>query len=70
LTVILAMAKIAAMDEGTLVPIGVAASILGVSQSTVRRWTREGRLAATRTLGGQRRYRLLDVLALRGRDAA
>jgi excisionase family DNA binding protein len=47
-----------------LLPIGDAARILGVSVNTVRRWEREGKLAATRTLGGQRRFRLGDLTAL------
>jgi predicted site-specific integrase-resolvase len=44
-----------------LVPIGAAANALGVSTSTLRRWEAAGRLAPTRTEGGQRRY---DVAAL------
>ena len=44
-----------------LVPIGAAAKALGVSTSTLRRWEAAGRLAPTRTEGGQRRY---DVAAL------
>ena len=34
--------------------IGAAASMLGVRVETLRRWEREGRLATTRTAGGQR----------------
>jgi putative resolvase len=41
------------------VSIGKAASILGVSVSTLRRWEREGFLCSSfRTLGGPRRYAL------------
>jgi hypothetical protein len=39
-----------------LVPIGKVATIAGVTADTVRRWTNQGLLHATRTLGGQRRY--------------
>ncbi|HMF83253.1 MAG TPA: helix-turn-helix transcriptional regulator [Acidimicrobiia bacterium] len=41
--------------------IGQAADLLGVSTDTVRRWADEGRLATTRTGGGQR---LVDGAAL------
>ena len=40
-----------------LVSVGEAATLLGVSVSTLRRWEREGKLAPERTLGGHRRYR-------------
>jgi diguanylate cyclase (GGDEF)-like protein/excisionase family DNA binding protein len=36
--------------------IGEAAAYLGVAPHTLRAWTREGRVAATRTAGGHRRY--------------
>lgn len=45
-----------------LVSISVAASSLGVSTSTLRRWEASGRLLPIRTQGGQRRY---DLAALR-----
>lgn len=44
-----------------LVPIRVAATALGVSTSTLRRWEATGRLVPLRTEGGQRRY---DLAAL------
>jgi putative resolvase len=33
----------------------------GMSASTVRRWSREGKLPSVRTLGGHRRYDLAKV---------
>lgn len=45
--------------------IGQAASILGVSVKTVRRWTDSGKLASTRSPSGHRRYKLLDVQSCR-----
>ncbi len=36
---------------------GEAARLLGVSPKTINRWTKEGRLACTTTLGGHRRFR-------------
>lgn len=50
----------------SLVGIGHAAHLLGVHSDTLRRWTDEGKIPAIRTAGGHRRYRLADVLALRG----
>lgn len=52
------------MDTDRLIPIGEAARILGVSVPTLRRWEREGKIAARRTLGGQRRYSHATVQAL------
>jgi excisionase family DNA binding protein len=43
---------------------GEAASHLGVSVQTVRRWEKSGHLAAVRTPGNQRRFRRADVEAL------
>ncbi len=42
-----------------------AADALGVSPSTLRRWSDDGRLAAIRTAGGHRRFRIDDVRRLR-----
>ena len=39
-----------------LVSISGAAKILGVSEITLRRWDREGKLSSIRTEGGHRRY--------------
>ena len=47
-----------------LLGISEASYRLGVSVDTLRRWDSEGRLKATRTLGGQRRYRESEVEAL------
>lgn len=48
-----------------------AAAYLGVSEKTVLRWTREGRISAQRTLGGQRRFPEREVLrALRQKNPA
>ncbi len=41
-----------------------AAEALGVSMSRLRRLAASGRLVTVRTLGGHRRYREDDVLAL------
>jgi len=41
-----------------------AAAVLNVSKATVRRYTDQGKLRCFRTAGGQRRFRLSDVLAL------
>jgi putative resolvase len=45
-----------------LLAISEAAGLLGVSESTLRRWEKEGRLVADeRTEGNQRRYRLSTI---------
>lgn len=45
-----------------LLSISEAAKALGVSESTLRRWEREGRLLPDeRTVGGQRRYKLSSI---------
>lgn len=44
-----------------------AADILGVGPTTVKRWSDEGKLPALKTAGGHRRYREVDVLAMRNR---
>lgn len=47
-----------------MTPAEVAA-MFRVSPKTVARWSRAGRLTATRTLGGHRRFRAEEVEALR-----
>ncbi|HEX7633590.1 MAG TPA: helix-turn-helix domain-containing protein [Candidatus Saccharimonadales bacterium] len=42
--------------------ISEAAVILGVSTSSIRRWTNNGDLRSYRTPGNQRRFNLADVL--------
>ena len=44
--------------------IGQAAELLGVGVETLRRWELEGRLATTRTDGGQRRVTIAEVTRL------
>lgn len=55
--------------DDELVAIGIAARILGVSVSTVRRWEADGHLTARRTPGDQRRFLVADLRSLIG-DAA
>jgi excisionase family DNA binding protein len=49
--------------ERLLTPAEVAA-LFRVDPKTVTRWARDGRLTVVRTLGGHRRYRETEVLAL------
>ena len=44
-----------------LVDIAVAAKILGVSKTSLRRWEKSGKLIPIRTSGGHRRYELLKI---------
>jgi len=41
-----------------------AAALLNVSKATVRRYTDQGKLICSRTRGGQRRFKLSDVLTV------
>ena len=43
------------------VPIGLAATMLGVSVDTVRRWADDGIINSNRTVGGQRRFELTEI---------
>lgn len=55
--------------DDDFVSIGVAARILGVSISTVRRWEAGGHVTSQRTPGNQRRYLVADLMRLRGAAA-
>ena len=44
------------MDNKGLISIGEAASILGVSIDTLRRWDKSGKLKSVKTIGGHRKY--------------
>jgi excisionase family DNA binding protein len=60
------MATLEITDDGAeqlLTPKEVA-QMFRVSPKTVARWARDGKLAATRTLGGHRRFRASDVESL------
>jgi excisionase family DNA binding protein len=52
------------MDE--LIDITKASKLFGVSTKTLRRWDNEGKLKAYRTMGGHRRYKLVDIENLLG----
>ena len=50
-----------------LVSIGEAALLIGVCPATLRRWEREGKVAAdARTAGGHRRYSIENLKAKLG----
>jgi len=46
-----------------MLSVGEAASLIGVSVSTLQRWDRAGLLTAHRTVTNQRRYRRSDLMA-------
>ena len=50
--------------------LGQAARYLGVAQSTIRKWSDEGRVPAFYTPGGHRRYRRSDLDAFLERSGA
>ncbi len=45
-----------------LITIREAAELLGVSTKTLRRWEQEGKIHATRTVGGHRRFNMTELL--------
>jgi excisionase family DNA binding protein len=47
--------------EDEFLPIGKAASSLGVSVATLRRWEDAGHIESTRTIGGQRRFARSEI---------
>jgi excisionase family DNA binding protein len=50
-----------ARSEGEWLTLGQAARFLGVAQSTIRKWSDQGRVPAFYTPGGHRRYRRADL---------
>jgi len=48
-------------DESEWLTLGQAARFLGVAQSTIRKWSDQGRVPAFYTPGGHRRYRRGDL---------
>jgi excisionase family DNA binding protein len=48
-------------DESEWLTLGQAARFLGVAQSTIRKWSDNGRVPAFYTPGGHRRYRRADL---------
>ena len=49
--------------ESDWLTLGQAASFLGVAQSTIRKWSDDGKVAAFYTPGGHRRFRRADLEA-------
>jgi excisionase family DNA binding protein len=48
-------------NEPDWLTLGQAAKFLGVAQSTIRKWSDQGRVPAFYTPGGHRRYRRRDL---------
>ena len=53
------------IPEGKLLSPGAVAKLFGVDPRTVTRWVDKGLLTPILTPGGHRRYRYLDIMALR-----
>jgi len=58
----------AARDDSDWLTLGQAARFLGVAQSTIRKWSDQGRVPAFYTPGGHRRYRRADLEAFLDRS--
>lgn len=52
------------MDTSTLLRIGQAAELLGITVETLRRWAEAGRIRVERSPGGQRRVEVGEVSRL------
>ena len=61
------MPQIPQFSEDRLMTPAEVAAAWKVDPKTVTRWARAGKLSSIRTLGGHRRYREAEVLALQGR---
>jgi excisionase family DNA binding protein len=48
-------------DDAKLLNVGRAASYLGVSAASLRKWSNDGLVPVYRTPGGQRRYSVEDL---------
>ncbi|MCY2948192.1 MAG: helix-turn-helix domain-containing protein, partial [Planctomycetota bacterium] len=57
------------MQEIEYISVKKAASLLGVSVSSVKRWVDAGTLPAVKTCGGHRRLRMDDVMAMQSAAA-
>ena len=55
-------------DDSDWLTLGQAARFLGVAQSTIRKWSDQGRVPAFYTPGGHRRYRRADLEAFLDRS--
>lgn len=57
-------ARLGAEPETRWVSLGRACTILGVNESTVRRWADTGKIRVFRTPGGHRRFAEADLIAM------
>src|SRR5258706_1368619 len=55
-------------EDSEWLTLGQAARFLGVAQSTIRKWSDQGRVPAFYTPGGHRRYRRRDLEAVLDRS--
>jgi excisionase family DNA binding protein len=55
-------------DDSEWLTLGQAARFLGVAQSTIRKWSDQGRVPAFYTPGGHRRYRRADLESFHDRS--
>jgi len=54
-----------AYSEDDLLPVSKAAAVIGVHAQTLRNYEAAGYIGATRTPGGERRFRFGDLVELR-----
>lgn len=58
------------VEPETLLTPAEVAGMFRVDPKTVTRWAKAGKISAIRTLGGHRRYRESEILALLGDNSA
>ncbi|MGO1316424.1 MAG: BldC family transcriptional regulator [Cellulomonadaceae bacterium] len=58
------------VEPETLLTPAEVAGMFRVDPKTVTRWAKAGKISAIRTLGGHRRYRESEILALLGDSSA
>lgn len=49
------------MDDNSILTPSEVAELFAVNAKTVTRWARQGKLKSIKTLGGHRRYRVVDI---------
>lgn len=54
-----------AYNEDDMLPVGKAAAVIGVHAQTLRNYEAAGYVKASRTIGGERRFRYGDLVELR-----
>ena len=55
------------MNQDKFISISKASEMLGVHHNTLRRWTDNGKIKCSKTIGNHRKYLLSEILSLQGK---